>query len=722
MATALLKKRIRNEGRGSAPSSGFRPDIQGLRAIAVGVVLLYHAHAPFLPGGFVGVDVFFVISGFLITGLLLKEMTATGGISLVGFYARRAKRILPAATIVLLTVAALTYIVLPRTRWDDAASHIFASAFNVVNWTFAGSAINYLDGDDAASPVQHFWTLAVEEQFYIVWPLLLAGAIYLSRKGRRAAIERRMGKVNPERLARLTRTAVVILTFPSLFWSVYYTSASPGAAYFVTTTRAWELGIGALLAVFAGSFLMIPVRVATILSWSGLAAILGSAALYSPNTPFPGYAALLPTLGAAAVIVGGMNGLSTSGAGTLLSTKGFTWVGNISYSLYLWHWPLIVIGTYLLGGLEFYQGIIIVALSVVPAYVSYRFVEQPVLNSASLKESPGVMLQVGTIMIIVSALAAVMILLIPKPVSTAGFVPGRPLADTSENIPVAVTGAAKLEKDPTAGQVKDTVSDFQPTSLAAATDNPAVYDLGCHQTSEETEAESCVFGNEESEFTIALVGDSHAAQWVPALTTVAMNNKWRMESYTKSACPLTTATMPGETGAYEACKEWNTNVLSTLTGPSRADFVLVTSSAYNAISPQSSAEGLAAAWGELRNAGVPFAVIADTPRPGLNVPECVSANPRNLSKCAVEKSVADENGFQDQQKAADILGDVPLINLNKLICPESHCPAIVGEVLVYRDTNHLTATYSSSLSGAFERELKAFQLPFAPAATPSPSH
>lgn len=693
-------------------TNGKRMDIQGLRAIAVGVVLLYHANAPFMPGGFVGVDVFFVISGFLITGLLLKEANETGSISLTGFYARRAKRILPAATMVLVASALLTYSVLPRTRWDDTATQIFAAAFNIVNWILAGSAVDYLAGDDAASPVQHFWTLAVEEQFYIVWPLLIVAAIFFSRKGGRSQISGLPNGFNVQRRTALIRLAVLLLTVPSLAWSIYYTAVEPGSAYFVTTTRAWELGIGAMAAVFAVRLSNLPTVWAAVLSWGGLAAIVISSTLYTSDTPFPGFAALLPALGAMSIIIGGMAGRSSLAAGRLLSLRLFTWIGDISYSLYLWHWPLIVVATYVWGGLSFAQGLLVIGISIVPAYLSYKFVEDPILKSERIKDSNSLALQLGTIFICVAGIAAVSILLIPKPVSTAGFVPMKPLADTSSPSSTPAIGAELLATDKSVGSVVDTVRAFQPSALEAVTDNPVVYDRGCHQTAPGTEPKSCVFGNAGSEFTIAIVGDSHAAQWVPALSVVAEKNSWRMESFTKSACPLTTATLTQDGGPYETCTAWNKAVLAQLTGPEHPDFVLVSSSDYDSRDANfSSEDGLAGSWFALRSAGVPFAVIADTPRPGINVPECVSANPDELSKCAVDKATADQNGLPDQMLAAAALGAVPIVNLNSMICPESRCAPIVGEVLVYRDTNHITATYSETLAGALDDALKEFHLP-----------
>ena len=322
--------------------SGFRPDVEGLRAVAVGLVVLYHAGLSRLSGGFVGVDVFFVISGFLITSLLIRELERTGRISLSRFYARRAKRLLPAAATVLLVTTALTALVLPEIRWRDTGGDIVSAALYVVNWRLAGRSVDYLAEGTAPSPVQHFWSLAVEEQYYLVWPLLLILVTWWARRRGRS-----MG-------ASLS-IGLALVAIPSLLWSVYQTSYQPASAFFLTTTRMWELAIGGGVAIAATRLARMPRPAALLLGWIGLAAVAVAGVIFSTSTPWPGYAAALPTLGAAAVIAAGF---AAGGAGPvmLLGTRPFLWVGALSYSLYLWHWPLLVAATAHWGDLSLKRG------------------------------------------------------------------------------------------------------------------------------------------------------------------------------------------------------------------------------------------------------------------------------------------------------------------------------------------------------------------------------
>jgi len=282
-----------------APGRGFRPDIQGLRAIAVAMVVLYHLWPSLLPGGFAGVDVFFVISGYLITGHLWRGFAATGRLSLADFWGRRARRLIPAAALVLAVTWIASWIILPASRLADTAQQILASALYFQNWQLARDSVDYLKSDAAASPIQHFWSLSVEEQFYLVWPLLFLLAALLTLKFGPARRERARGAA-----AGFLTAALVA---GSLAYSVWYTRQDPSAAYFVTTTRMWELGAGGLLA-------LAPARISQVLGrqgwlgWSGLVLVVASAFTLRGTMPFPGALALLPVGGAVALIAGGSAG------------------------------------------------------------------------------------------------------------------------------------------------------------------------------------------------------------------------------------------------------------------------------------------------------------------------------------------------------------------------------------------------------------------------------
>jgi hypothetical protein len=501
------------------------------------------------------------------------------------------------------------------------------------------------------------------------------------------------------------------LTIPSLIWSVFYTATSPAPAYFVTTTRLWELGIGACVAVFAVYFERIPARAGVTLGFAGLGTILVAAVLFTPATPFPGDAALAPTLGAAGVIVGGMGGRAEIGASWLLSVRPMRWIGDISYSLYLWHWPMIVIGTYLVGGvLQFWQGAVIVLLAFIPSALSYYYVERPFLKWEYVKETVSRTLQAGLSLMLISAICGIGILLIPQPVTGTGIAETAPL-DDSGTVAVAtpaIEGAALLASDPSAGTPVDKAGSFHPSAAAASRDNPPNYAEGCHQEVNETAFEACVYGDKKSDLVVALVGDSHAAQWLPALIPIAKANGWRLESYTKSSCPLIDVPVILQNRSYDECTSWNQKAVQALTGPNRPDHVIVSSSSYLLASSDTTFhQALAASWQKLQDAGVPTTVLLDTPYPGLDIPECIAVNAETLTKCAVSKEKAiQSSSAAAQREAATTVGITP-IDLTDLICPAVTCAPVIGGVLVYRDTNHLTATYARSLSQSLQTALES---------------
>ncbi|WP_426562358.1 acyltransferase family protein [Angustibacter sp. McL0619] len=668
---------------------GFRPDVEGLRTIAIGTVLLYHAGISYVPGGFVGVDVFFVISGFLITGLLLRELRRSGTISLTRFYARRAKRLLPATAVVLAGTALMTIAFLPRISWRSIGGDIMAAAAYVVNWRLAAGSVNYLNEDQAVSPVQQFWSLAVEEQYYLVWPLLLLLAALWFRR-------RRAGQVTNGPLW----VGLAVIAIPSFIWSVYETAHNPSVAFFVTTTRMWELAVGAAVAIAATSLARLPSRVAAVSGWAGLALIGVSALVIHTSYPWPGALALLPTVGTALVIACGPAS-GRAGPVALLGTTPFVWVGGLSYSLYLWHWPIVVVATEHWGGrLTVAQGVFVIALSFVPAYLSLRLVENPFRYMPRLSRQPRTALAVG------AAFTAVGILVgfgLRAAVPEVGVKPGTAKAATA-------IGAEALGDHPRtspAGIAVDRVDWMTPGPLQAADDVPVAYADDCQQTFAGTAPKMCEYGDKNSDRTVALVGDSKALQWLPALQAIAGQEHWRIVTYTKSDCAFTDALVTSDDGVYDQCRTWNRKVQQALAAHP-ADVVVTSSGKRVALLPgsrtnrsvEAMAGGLQRAWRRVAAAGSQVVVIRDNPAPaGVDMDECVAENPNQLTRCTFDRTDGLRvSGGTPQLMAAPKVPEARLLDLTDAICPRQACAPVIGHVLVFRQGSHLTATYVASLA------------------------
>ena len=352
----------------------YRADIDGLRALAVLSVVAFHAFPTRLAGGFIGVDIFFVISGFLITSLLLKEHARTGRVSLVDFYRRRIRRILPVSLLVLVVTAAIGYLLLPSARalstlWDGVYSAMF-----VANWHFALVGTDYLQATNAISPLQHYWSLAVEEQFYFVWPFLLI--VIFALAGRRTLSAR----------ALITTVAVStgVITLGFLAWSVFETSTSSAIAYFSTGARAWELGIGALLAASAPGIANLPAALRPVLAWLGLVLIVASLVLISRDSPFPAPWGLLPVAGSALVIAAGI-GSSEQRLLFPLTNPVSRYIGKISYSLYLWHFPVVILLAIVFATNSPLYLPLALVLMVALSMFSFHFVEDPIRHSLWLE-------------------------------------------------------------------------------------------------------------------------------------------------------------------------------------------------------------------------------------------------------------------------------------------------------------------------------------------------
>jgi peptidoglycan/LPS O-acetylase OafA/YrhL len=678
--------------RRSGKNPGFRPDIQGLRAIAVTMVVIYHLYPSALPGGFAGVDVFFVISGYLITGHLWRGYAQTGKVGLADFWGRRARRLVPAAALVLTVTWIAARIIQPATQLVDTAQQILASALYFQNWQLSSDAVNYLKSGDTASPVQHFWSLSVEEQFYIVWPLLFLLAAFLTVM----FTSRRAGAARADRRAQRTRTRGVVvgvltaaLVIASLVYSVYETRANPSAAYFVTTTRMWELGIGGLLAIA-------PERLARALArqgwlgWLGLGAVIASAFLLTGSMAFPGALALLPVLGATALIAGG-SADGRYGPSRLTSVRLMVFIGGISYSLYLWHYPIINLYTDWRGkapGLV--SGPVIIAASVLLAWLTKIFVEDKVRLAPFIARHKWRSLSVALAAVVPVALVAVYIAGEPAPF-TGALGPNYPgaaaLVGTATNVP------AEPMLPP-------------PNAISQSLYRTA----GCLDDIPVSTPHECVFGDTKNPvLTVALVGDSAAGEWFDALNAIAVQRHWKLVTELHSSCPWSAAMMLASGSATEkftACQAWGAAVLHDLVTTIKPNVVL-TSDYPNVGTPDQPVKeskaavaeigaGMAKYWKQLENAGISVTAIKESPDLVEDVPTCVEQHATDLAKCdvPVSKAVLQDSPITYAAKLMD--GKVSVVDANSLICGPKVCAPVVGNVLVFSDRHHLTWYYSKS--------------------------
>jgi peptidoglycan/LPS O-acetylase OafA/YrhL len=677
---------------------GFRPDIQGLRAVAVALVLLSHVGFSFAAGGYVGVDVFFVVSGFLITSLLVKEVFDTGKISIAGFYARRARRILPAASAVTIATVIGAWLWFPVTRLEAVMQDAFTVIVYAVNYRFVATETEYLNADQMPSPFQQYWSLAVEEQFYVVWPLLLIGLLLLAKR-------------SPRKLVSAALAACAGIFALSLVLSVLTTQLSQPTAYYAAHTRIWELAAGALLALMLPTLKRIPKVLAWVLGLAGLAAILAAGVFYDDSTPFPGYTALLPVLGTAAVIAAGSGAKNPSSS--LLATGPFQYVGKISYSLYLWHWPILILIPLAVDA-EPTVGLntVLLLATIAVAQLSYLYIEEPIRNARPLKTSNMWGLVTG---VACSLLGIAMVLVL-----TVGFgkVPPEEAPVDLEAVE-EVQDVSEIELRLQEGLAVTSVpADLEPSLTSVTTDEPEIYGNGCHLDAwtEELPAD-CMFGDASSATTVMLVGDSHAAQWFPALEPIAREQGWKLVTRTKSACtPATVTVYNGDVGGeYTSCQEWRDNVLAEIDEVKPAMVILSGEDTPPLVewedgSPERWAQGWTDTLARVTASAGQTVVLTDTPRSpsGDPIPECVALHQDEVEDCVMQRSEAvDDSGNREAAMAAQQEAGATVVETIGWFCYAGACPVITGNTLVYRDSHHMSTPYARSLTQLLEEQLPA---------------
>ncbi|ASY19958.1 acyltransferase [Candidatus Planktophila vernalis] len=606
--------------------------IQGLRAVAAILVTVFHARL--VPGGFIGVDIFYVISGYLITGLILREIEKTGTLDLRSFYQRRIKRLLPTSVFVLFVTAIFAWILFPPITRDALGRDLFAAAAYISNYLFAWWQNDYQNLNATPSPFIHYWSLAVEEQFYLVWPLFI---LFLARYGK-----------------KIVFAGIAITTLLSLLFSIYLTQVAPIWAFYSLPTRAWELGFGALLL-----FLPETKKKIRILPWLGFFGIAISSFNFNENTAFPGKNALVPVL--ATVFLMASIKYWPPMFNDLANSRLSQWLGAISYPLYLWHWPALVLPSSALGRpLRFYERFLCILLTIVLAHYTSKYVEEP-LRHKNL--SPRTIYKGAAYTTAVSLVAGVLI------------------SFTSSSI-ITTKGEVSYQFD-----------------LVQVMERPGVYGDGCHVNYGETKSGYCTYGDKESSKTIVLYGDSHAAQWFPTLEKMATERGFKLVSLTKSACPAVDAKRPDQ-GAFKQvhCTKWRENSIKRI---AEIQPLAVITSSFQYFTPSNNKITRAQWWNDgqrkllkgLRGSTNNLIYISDTPRPLRDIPNCLASRDSKVCDSTERSKVSVIRGFD-------------VINPNPWLC-SSYCPAIVEGTVSYRDASHISVDMALKLLPKLEAALIA---------------
>ncbi|WP_448642739.1 acyltransferase family protein [Geodermatophilus sp. URMC 63] len=686
-----------------------------MRAVAVLAVVLFHAGVPGLGGGYVGVDVFLVVSGFLITGVLWRELAATGTVRLARFTGARARRLLPAGVTVLLTTAAAAAWLLPPLQARIALGDTIAAAVYGLNNRLAVRGTDYLAADTPPSPFQHYWSLGVEEQFYLLWPALLVGTGRLAWRGTR-------GRPAGTRTATPLVVVLGLLTVASSAVSLLWTRSAPPWAYFSLPSRAWELGLGGLVALTLPVWRRAPVALAVPAGWAGLALVVGSAVTLDESTPFPGTAALLPVAGTALVLGAGVRA-PRWGVGGLLSAGLLRGLGRWSYSWYLWHWPVLVLAPYLVGDLGLGGRLAAAGVALLLAGLTLHLVEDRVRFARPLRDSPGRSLLLGgglTAAGVAGALALTAV--VPAPVGRGAAVAAATLDVPGESAaPAPDPAAATPVVDPQEARVADLTAQVQAAVAASAglhavpsnltpplaearADVPEVFTDGCVLSWRTAEQHTCEFGDAASPVLVALVGDSHAAQWVPALQPVAEQRGWRLQVASKVTCPLLDLpiTSPYLGRPYTECVQWREQVVAGLRAAPPSLVVLAATRRYGAdfgftAYDEAWLDALGRMVAELRSTGARVLVLGPVPDPHTVVPTCLSAHLDDAAACTPDRATAnDAAGIAAETQVVQAAGG-RYADLTDLFCTAAECPLVVGDQLVFRDDNHLTTGYAAFL-------------------------
>lgn len=636
----------------AAPSvTPFNLGLQGMRGIAILLVLLNHVSLPGFGGGYVGVDVFFVISGYLIGGLLMRELSTQGRIDLWSFYARRVRRLLPAFAVVLLFVIAVVPWLYAPFEHRELMSSARASALYAANLWFASRSTNYFGGHTEANPLLHLWSLAVEEQFYLFWPLLMLAAFGLASRDWRRGTAWLLGVAGLLSLAACIVVSQLKLPF----------------AFFLTPMRIWEFVAGMVFALHPELGRRLKPAAVAAIGTAGLAAIAGSTLFFDARLGFPGAWALIPVLGSMALLLVARHPAG-NWVGSLLRSRPLNWIGDCSYSLYLWHWPLIIFASLLFPRPGPWLTPALIALSLLLGWLSYRWIELPFKHGLLQGWSSRRVVAAGLLLCMVTAAAA------------------------------HALGRVELGAEQ--------------ARFLNATKWPEVQENGCLAKYDALDQPACEYGSPQAKATLVLFGDSHAMQWFRPLQALATERGWRFVTLTKVQCPALDISVnyQGKNLDYWQCTRWREKMFERL-ATLKPDLVLVASSSGYAVPGEQWRQGLARTMERLQAQGLKAAYLRDTPFPGFDVPTCLARaawraqSADRLCSYLQADEQARSKRFFDAESAALADRRVTYLDLSDAICNTPVCPTERDGVIMFLDRNHITMDFAMQLKPQLEAQL-----------------
>jgi len=640
----------------------YRADIEGLRGIAVLLVVAFHCGLAGFAGGFIGVDVFFVLSGYLITGLLVAEIDSSDRIDLLRFYARRARRLLPASALVLWVTLLVGVVILSPSELEVTGRAGRATALYLSNFFFSINAADYFAPDVGLNPLLHTWSLAVEEQFYLFWPLL----IILGLRWRHSH--------------RMLATLLVSMTVGSLLAGAWLTGHGGMRGFYWLPARGWEFGIGGIAALLPMGRLRLSPRAWHLLGWLGLLTVLVSAALINETTPFPGWIAVVPVLGTTLALVTGAEHLP-GGTGRLLGLAPLQGLGRLSYSWYLWHWPFLVFAAVVIPDLSLTGRLLAAAAALGVAALSHHLLENPIRFHPVLTRRPGLSLGLALGITLFSA----------------------GLARVTMHV------ARRLSRSPAMRPIAAAIADIA--------DMPRER---CVSLGESADLKTCDFGDPTASTRVVLFGDSHATQWFNPLRDMAEARGWLLTTMVKSSCPATDIRSPGTSAAFtRSCDAWRKTAIARILALRPALVVLGSATTYlGRRARRNRADVSLADWRDgtrrtlatLSSAGLSLAVMRDSPSFPIDIPTCLERAIRHHWDPDGDCRMLREGSFNLAAFAAENTGareiaDVHFIDLSEQLCPVDVCPTTRDGMVMYRDDNHLTGKFAASLSPLLEQQL-----------------